>query len=148
MTIRFSESDYAEYQARHKGRSLRPTARSTRDSAVKDVEAGRVEKKAAKRGMNQWEESYERDILAIRKFAGEITWYKFEGIRLKLADGAWFKPDFAVMLANGCLEFHEVKGHPREAAMLRLKLAVEMYPFKFYLCKKIAGKWKIERLGK
>jgi hypothetical protein len=75
-------------------------------------------------------------LLAARKQAGSIADWRYEGIRLKLADGAWYKPDFMVKHNDGSVELEEVKGHWREAARLRWKIAVEQYGdvFNFSLC--------------
>ena len=88
-------------------------------------------------------------ILEARKRAGEILWYQFEGLRLRLADGAYFTPDFPVLNIDGSLEFQEVKGFWREAGKLRIRVAAGLYPFwKFYAVRKIkkkdGGGWDIE----
>ncbi len=88
-------------------------------------------------------------ILEARKRAGEIIWYQFEGLRLRLANGAYFTPDFPVLTKEGQLEFQEVKGFWREAAKLRIRVAASLYPFwKFYAIrkkrKKDGGEWDIE----
>lgn len=59
--------------------------------------------------MNKTESAYCQH-LEQRKRAGEIAWYRFEGIKLRLADNTFYTPDFAVMLATGEMELHEVKG--------------------------------------
>jgi hypothetical protein len=92
-----------------------------------------------KQKMNKWETEYAQ-ILELRKRTGEIEWWKFEGMTLRLADGARFTPDFAVKFTVAGLQFHEVKGFMREAAFVRLKVAREMFPFPFKLIKKIDGR--------
>lgn len=47
--------------------------------------------------MNKTESAYSQH-LEMRKHAGEIAWYRFEGIKLRLADNTFYTPDFAVML--------------------------------------------------
>lgn len=81
---------------------------------------------------NQLETSY-ANYLEARKQAGEILWYKFEGIKLRLADNCFFSPDFFVLLANGELEAHECKGFMRDDAHVKLKVVAEEYPFRFVL---------------
>lgn len=88
-------------------------------------------------------------ILEARKRAGEILWYQFEGLRLRLADHTYFTPDFPVLTKENNLEFHEVKGFWREAAKVRINVAADRYPFwKFYAVRKIkkkdGGGWDIE----
>lgn len=83
--------------------------------------------------MNKTEEKHAWD-LEVRRRAGEIAWYKYEGITFKLADDTRYTPDFAVMLANGEIEFHEVKGRFfRDDAKVKLSVASAMYPFRFLL---------------
>lgn len=82
--------------------------------------------------------------LKILKECGEIKWFLYEGINLKLAEGAHYRCDFAVMLANNELEFHEVKGFWREAAKVRIKVASSLFPFRFIAVKKTKGGWIIE----
>lgn len=55
--------------------------------------------------------------------------WQYEALRLKLADGAWFMPDFVVIWSDDRIECHECKGFMREAARLRLLVAAERYPW-------------------
>lgn len=71
-------------------------------------------------------------VLEARKRAGEIRWYGFEPVRLRLADGAFYKPDYMVV-TNAGVEFHEVKGFLRIAANIRFKVAAEAFPFAQFL---------------
>jgi hypothetical protein len=85
--------------------------------------------------MNGLESRY-ATYLEDKKRQGLITWWAYEPMKFKLADSAWFKPDFGVMDLSGEISFHETKGFMREAANVRLKVAAELYPFKFFLVKK------------
>lgn len=98
---------------------------------------------------NKLEAAY-ADYLEGRKQAGEVLWYKFEGIKLRLADNCFFNPDFSVLLANGEIEMHEVKGARaifQCDAKAKIKIASEMYPFRFIaifpIPKKSGGGWEI-----
>lgn len=88
--------------------------------------------------MNKTEGAY-ANHLNLLKLNGDILWYKFEGIKLRLADNTFLTVDFAVMLANGMLEMHEVKGWMQEDANVKLKVAAALYPFKFILVRKFKG---------
>jgi hypothetical protein len=101
-----------------------------RDAAV--PLAGKPPKVSAKRGMNRWEQEYGMELEARRR-AGEIKWYGFEPVRLRLADGAFYKPDFMVVQSSGKIQFHEVKGFLRIAANIRFKVAAEAFPFAEFL---------------
>ena len=60
--------------------------------------------------MNKTEAAYERELFTAQ-IMGDVLWYRFEGVKLRLADNTFYTPDFAVMVATGQLEMHEVKGH-------------------------------------
>ncbi|MEW3279069.1 DUF1064 domain-containing protein [Escherichia coli] len=79
--------------------------------------------------MNKTESAYCQH-LELRKRAGEIVWYRFEGIKLRLADNTFYTPDFAVMLATGEMELHEVKGFWTDDARVKTKVAADQYPFR------------------
>ena len=74
--------------------------------------------------MNKTESEY-CQLLELRKRAGEIDWYRFEGIKLRLADNTFYTPDFAVMLSTGEMEMHEVKGFWTDDARVKIKVAAE-----------------------
>lgn len=97
--------------------------------------------------MNKTEAAY-AVTLEGRKAAGEVAWYKFEGLKFRLADNTFYTPDFAVMLAGGELEAHEVKGFWQDDARAKIKIAADMYPLRFVAIsartKKDGGGWKVE----
>lgn len=97
--------------------------------------------------MNKTEEAYASTLQA-RQNAGEIVWHKFEGLKLRLADNTFYTPDFAVMLACGEMECHEVKGFWQDDARAKVKIAADLYPFRFVAvkarAKKDGGGWEIE----
>ena len=97
--------------------------------------------------MNKTEEAYAQ-TLELRKRAGEIAWYRFEGLKLRLADKTFYTPDFAVMKTNGMMECHEVKGHWEDDARVKIKVAASMYPFAFFAVQKASksqgGGWIVE----
>ena len=69
---------------------------------------------------NKTELAYE-NMLESMRISGEILWYKFEGLKLRLADNTFYTPDFFVMMASGQLEAHEVKGHWQDDARAKIK---------------------------
>ena len=82
-----------------------------------------------------------------RKRAGDVEWWAFEKIKIRLADNTFYTPDFFVMRKGGALEVHEVKGgFVTEGGRLRVKFAAEIFPAQFYLCKKIGKAWEVEAL--
>lgn len=92
---------------------------------------------------NKTELAYEQYLELLKK-AGEILWWKYEGLKFRLGEGAYFTPDFVVMNKEGYLEAHEVKGFWREAARVRIKAAAEMYPIRFIAVTKNGQGWKEE----
>jgi len=78
--------------------------------------------------MNKTEEAYSR-TLQERKLKGEIHHWAFESMTLRLADRTTYTPDFFVMLPNGEIEFHEVKGFWHQAGRIKIKVAAENHPW-------------------
>jgi hypothetical protein len=99
--------------------------------------------------MNKTETSYAQE-LENRRLVGEISWYKFEGLKFRLADNCFLTPDFAVMLRDGQMEVHEVKGFMEGDAAVKLKVAASIYPFTFRLvrarAKRDGGGWEITEI--
>jgi hypothetical protein len=85
---------------------------------------------------NKTESEYEAE-LRLRMAVGQVLWYRFEGLKLRLADNTFYTPDFAVMRADGSLECHEVKGFWADDARVKIKVAAEMYPFRFIAIMKL-----------
>lgn len=95
--------------------------------------------------MNKAEQGYAAH-LETRRLRGEIDWFKFEAVKLKLADKTFFSPDFLVLTGLGELQVHEVKAawkdkktnqhkmHIEDDANIKIKTAAELFPFRFYLC--------------
>ncbi len=79
---------------------------------------------------NKLESAYEQH-LEQRKQAGEIVWYKFEGMKFRLADNCFFTPDFAVQLANWEIEIHECKSIWVADSKVKMRVASELFPFRF-----------------
>lgn len=74
--------------------------------------------------------------LEMEKRAGTILDWKHEAVRLRLANGVWFLPDFLVRLPDGQALYHEVKGRgkngryfTREKGRLKVRVAAETFPF-------------------
>ncbi|MBL0011312.1 MAG: DUF1064 domain-containing protein [Nitrosomonas sp.] len=99
--------------------------------------------------MNKTEIAYSHYLEAL-KACGEISWWKFEAIKLRLADNTHYTVDFFVMKASGELEAHEVKGFMLDDANVKIKMANEIFPFKFLLIKaanKSCSAWNIKEIG-
>lgn len=93
--------------------------------------------------MNKLEAGYAAQ-LQIRQAAGEIAWFEFEPLKLKLADGAYYKPDFVLWMRDGSVQAHECKGFWREAARVRFKVARRVHPWlKFFAVTKANGSYEV-----
>lgn len=97
--------------------------------------------------MNKTERAYSQ-LLELRKAAGEVLWWKYQGVKLRLADNTFYTPDFDVVVADGGMEMHEVKGHWLDDARVKIKVAADLYPFVFRAmrprAKKHGGGWEEE----
>ena len=99
--------------------------------------------------MNKTEAKY-AGYLELRKAAGEVLWYAFEPIKLRLADNTFFTPDFAVLPDSLVLELHDVKGARAivtDDAKVKVKVAASSFPFVFRLAFPTkGGGWDIEEV--
>jgi hypothetical protein len=88
--------------------------------------------------MNKTEAAYQRHLEVLRA-SGEVLWFGFEAIKLRLADRTYYTPDFAVLLADLTLEAHEVKGFWEDDARVKIKVAAESFPIMFRAFKPSKG---------
>jgi hypothetical protein len=96
--------------------------------------------------MNKTETAY-AEYLAARRHVGDVLWFRFEGLKLRLADRTFYTPDFAVIVAGGSLELHEVKGFMEEDAAVKLKSAAAQYPFALRIVRRAkGGDWDIREV--
>lgn len=93
--------------------------------------------------MNKLEQQY-AELLEERKLAGEILEYRFEGVKLRLADRTFLTVDFFVLHADLEVEMHEVKGFWEDDARVKIKVAASMYPFRFLGITRERGRWVYE----
>ena len=119
------------------------------NSRAKAAEAVNLKAKAARGSfhkpgqMNKLEAAYAARLESL-KLAGEIADYRFECLKLRLADNTFYAPDFMVLRPDGAFEIHEVKGHWEDDARVKIKVAAELYPFKFIAARKVKGAWVFE----
>ena len=105
---------------------------------------------------NKLEAAYEQH-LGLLKRAGKIEDFKFEGIKLRLADNTFYTPDFLVFAEDGVVELHDTKGTTKkkrsdgskvakpwieEDAKIKLKVVAELYPFRVLAVFKTADGWE------
>lgn len=97
-------------------------------------------------GMNKTERAYAQH-LDLRKLSGEVKRWAFEEITLVVTSVGTkrvrYRPDFAVWLADGRLEFHECKGFLRDDARKTFLAAAERYPeHRFLMVRRKGGRWE------
>lgn len=109
------------------------------NGCVKKIEA------SSSRTMNTHEAKFAMKLEADRR-EGVIEDWKFEPIRLRLAERTTYTPDFLVVYDNGgmvSIKFIEVKGFKRDDAMVKFKVARELYPWaEFQMWSLTKKSWK------
>ena len=81
--------------------------------------------------MNGLETRRAAELEALKR-AGEIRSYQFEALKLVLADRTTYTPDFLVELNDRALVLEETKGHWRDDARVKIKVAARLFPmFRF-----------------
>ena len=92
--------------------------------------------------MNKTEAEYGAS-LELMKRACEIVDYKYEAVKLRLADKTFYTPDFLVIGKDMIVEFHEIKGgFIREKSEVKFKCAAEQFPwFDFQMHQKKNKQW-------
>lgn len=82
-------------------------------------------------GMNKLEARYARYLDELVQ-KGEIVFWRFEGIKLILAETCTYLPDFFIVRSDGVAEFHETKGFWRDDARVKVKVAAQILPVFFF----------------
>lgn len=125
---------------------------SVQQAAAQFVEA--CSKSVAKkhRGMNRTETEY-ADQIEARKRTGEVGWWAYESVTLKLAHDCRYTPDFCIVNVQGWVEFVEVKGpFVRDDSLVKLRVAARTFPWaRFRLAqkasKKDGGGWTVKDIS-
>ena len=102
------------------------------------------------RGMNKTERKYSLYLKALLR-AGDIAWFEYEPIKLRLADACLYIPDFMVVTKDGHIEIHDTKAWWAKAkkvgiegdSLVKMKGIAEKYPmFKVLATWEKDGKWE------
>lgn len=140
--MRWTEDQYKDFQRQ---RVQREAPLAAADTPIVTARGALPKSK-----MNGIETSYSNRLEFLRR-TGEVLWWRFEPMKLRLADGSYYKPDFGVLTKAGQFELHETKGFWREAARVRIKVAASLFPFRFIAItarrKKDGGGWKVEEFS-
>lgn len=102
---------------------------------------------------NKTEQRYEDEVLRPALHAGDVLWYRFEAIKLRLADNTFLTMDYAVLPRSGVLELHDCKGSKRiimDDAKVKMKVAADQYPLTFKIANPIGSRagtgWQVEEV--
>lgn len=99
------------------------------------------------RTMNGTEQAY-RDVLTVRKLAGEIVEFYYEDALLRVGHDCRYLGDFLLLMADGSLEVHECKGWKWAKNMVKLRAAAaKFWWLKFRLVEKVKGGWELTEIG-
>lgn len=144
--MRMSEAEFAAAQAKTRI-SVIEEKQTVKPTSMQRLQAlGR--KKPGE--MNKTEAAYAERLDAMLQ-AGEIQWYAFEAITLKLAPDCRLTVDFFIMDKDGFLQAHDVKGSKAivtDDFKVKVKVAADKFPFQFFcaypIAKKNGGGWEVE----
>lgn len=101
--------------------------------------------------MNKTEAAYSK-YLDTLKSLGDVLWWEFEGIKLRLADNTFLTMDFAVLNSHFEIELHDVKGSfnmIEDDAWAKTKIAASKFPMRFFVIAPVDRKfsaWKVEEV--
>jgi hypothetical protein len=117
--------------------------------AVDAVKAVAEREKTQGRQMNRTEARRALELDTLLR-AGEIKYWGYEAITLKLAPDLRYTPDFFIRENDGSMRFEETKGRWREDARVKIKMAAQLFPmFAFSALVRIkekdGGGWRTER---
>jgi hypothetical protein len=99
--------------------------------------ARRVIRQANIGGMNKTEIAYQA-VLDLRWRVGEILYYEYEAVTLKIGHDLRYTPDFLVLNKAGEIEFHETKwAVMQEDSIVKIRAAATKWPFfRFIIAKR------------
>jgi hypothetical protein len=96
--------------------------------------------------MNRTEAAYAAH-LELLKASGDVLWWKFEGVKLRLAHNTFYTCDFMTLKKDGQVCMDEIKGFMTDDAAVKIKVAASLYPFQFRIIRKKGGMWSITNVG-
>ena len=97
------------------------------------------------RPVNKLEQAFGEHLLYELTFSS--VW--FEMLTLRLAPDLRYTPDWMALNHDGEMSFWEVKGpFKREDSWVKLKMAAEMFPWRFYLVTRPKDEWVLKEVPK
>lgn len=134
--MRLTEEEYATFQQQHAIRTAVGTAIAKARTPPLPY-------------ANRLEADYAA-LLELRKRAGELHDWRYQPLRLILANRCTYEPDFLVIATDQTLELHETKGGWfRDDARVKVKVVARLFPwFKLVIVtrKSIKAGWQYEEI--
>lgn len=128
MPNNWTEADLKALEEKRTKRKSEPASPAKPPAKTKLQALGRLKEGQ----MNATETRFYEEWIRPRTLAGEIVWWSFEAITLKIAHDCRLTVDFFVMLNTGALQAIDVKGAKavvQDDALVKLKCASEKFPF-------------------
>ena len=98
-------------------------AKTISRSKKRTIAKGRIKRPGV---MNKLETRYSEYLEDLR-LKGEILRWDYEPVKLRLAKGTYYTPDFRVQKNDGTIEYHETKGFWRTTGRVKIKCASETH---------------------
>lgn len=109
--------------------------------------------------MNATESAYAQ-ILGLAQKVGEVTWWSFECVKIRVGHDCWLTPDFLVQYADGHLELHDTKGtkkrkskrgptktyYAEEDAVVKARAIGENFPIPIFFVFRNGQEWDRVRM--
>ena len=98
--------------------------------------------------MNKGEQEFSLYLESLQQ-KGDILSWRFEALKLRLADNCFYTPDFVVVNADRTITLYEVKGYWLGDGRTKIKVAAEQFPYFQFVAvykrtKKDGGGWSFE----
>ncbi len=93
--------------------------------------------------MNRLEAAYALHLTMLKN-QGDVIWFEYEPMKLRLADNTYLTPDFLVLTNDGELQIHETKGSKAiymDDARVKMKVAADKFPFRFFVIYRTKEGW-------
>jgi hypothetical protein len=121
-----------------------PRPIATRSTIAQDAPTLRLPVPDLFAGMNGTERA-RAIVLEARRRDGLIRDWRFESVTLKLAPDCRYTPDFWIVENDGSVTVEETKGHWRDDAKVKIRVAARLFPeFRFVALKLARGQWHQE----
>lgn len=132
-------------------RATPPTHTANRSTLIRAAVVGAVETPTIRlpvpdlfAGMNGTERRRGVELEALKR-DGQIALWRFEAVTLKLAPDCRYTPDFYVLHNDGRVVLEETKGHWRDDAKVKIRVAARLFPeFEFRALRLERGQWQPE----